>query len=179
MRMPNLPCRPFYNNLKWHAFMKVISLPPLHAANLVANIYNNVFGVESIKWIEMQLKYNLHSPGHLITWWRHQMKAFSALLTLCEGNPPITCGFPSQRPVTRSFDVFFDLCLNKRLSQSGRRWFETPPRSLWRHCNDQEAQMCYWVISKRPLLDPLINEGNHWSIHAPWGTLCWRPFSLV
>ena len=33
------------------------------------------------------------------------------------------------------FDVFFDL-LNKRLSkQSSHRWFETPSRSLWRHCN--------------------------------------------
>ena len=30
---------------------------------------------------------------------------FSALLPLCEGNPPATGGFPSQMPVTRSFDV--------------------------------------------------------------------------
>ena len=37
------------------------------------------------------------------------MKAFSALLALCEGNPLVTGGFPSQRPVTRSFEVFFDL----------------------------------------------------------------------
>ena len=44
--------------------------------------------------------------------------------------------FPAQRPVTRSFDVFFDLCLNKRLSkQSWGWWFETLSRSLWRHCN--------------------------------------------
>ena len=51
--------------------------------------------------------------------------------------PPVTGGFPSQRPVTRCFDVFFDLRLNKRLSkQSRRRWFETPSRPLWRHCND-------------------------------------------
>ena len=43
---------------------------------------------------------------------------------------------PSQRPVTRSFDVFFDLRLNKRLSKKWRDWlFETPSRSLWRHCN--------------------------------------------
>ena len=50
-------------------------------------------------------------------------------------NPPVTGGFPSQRPVTRSFDVFFDLRLTKRSSkQSRRRWFETPSRSLWRHC---------------------------------------------
>ena len=45
--------------------------------------------------------------------------------------------FPSQRPVARSFDVFFDLYPNKRLSkQSWGWWFETPPCSLWRHCND-------------------------------------------
>ena len=56
------------------------------------------------------------------------------ILTLCEGNSPITGGFPSQRPVTRSFDIYFDLRLNKRLrKQSRRRWFETPSRSLWRH----------------------------------------------
>ena len=39
--------------------------------------------------------------------WRHQMETFSALLVLCAGNTPVTGGFPSQRPVTRNFDVFF------------------------------------------------------------------------
>ena len=49
------------------------------------------------------------------------------------GNSPVTGEFPSHRPVTRSFNVFFDLHLNKRLSkQSRRRWFETPSLSLWR-----------------------------------------------
>ena len=44
---------------------------------------------------------------------------------------------PSQGPVTRSFDVFFDLRLNKRLSKQSRRWwFKTPSRSLWCKCND-------------------------------------------
>ena len=44
--------------------------------------------------------------------------------------------FPTQRPVTRSFDVFFDLRLNKRLSkQPWGWWFETPSWSSWRHCN--------------------------------------------
>ena len=44
--------------------------------------------------------------------------------------------FPAQRPVTRSFDVFFDLRLNKRLSkQPWGWWFETPSWSLWRQCN--------------------------------------------
>ena len=70
------------------------------------------------------------------------MEIFSALLALCEGNPPVTRGFSSQRPVTRSFDVFFDLHLNKRLSkQSRRRWLETSSLPLWRHCNDAEIEL--------------------------------------
>ena len=35
------------------------------------------------------------------------METFSALLALCEGKPPVTGGFPPQRPVTQSIDVFF------------------------------------------------------------------------
>ena len=67
---------------------------------------------------------------------RHQMETFSVLLALCEWNPPVTGVFPSQRPVTRSFDDFVDLRLNKRLSkESIRRWFETTSCSLLRHCN--------------------------------------------
>ena len=34
---------------------------------------------------------------------------FSVLLALCEGNPPVTGGFPSQRPVVRNLDIFFDV----------------------------------------------------------------------
>ena len=41
-------------------------------------------------------------------WWRHQMEVLPALLALCEGNPPVTGGFPSQSPVTRSCNVFLD-----------------------------------------------------------------------
>ena len=56
-------------------------------------------------------------------WSRHQMDTFSALLALCAGNSSVTGEFPSQRAVTQSFDVFFDLCLNKRLSKQW--WFES------------------------------------------------------
>ena len=45
------------------------------------------------------------------------MESFSALLALCAGNSAVTGELLSQRPVTRSFDIFFDLCLNKRLSK--------------------------------------------------------------
>ena len=55
----------------------------------------------------------LHWRRH--PWWRHQMEPFSALLAICvEFTGPGE--FPTQRPVTRSFDVLFDLRLNKRLS---------------------------------------------------------------
>ena len=76
-----------------------------------------------------------HTPT--VSWWRHQMETFSALLAICVGNSPVPGEFPAQRPVTRSFDAFFDLHPNKRLSeQMWGWWFETLSHSLWRHCND-------------------------------------------
>ena len=85
-------------------------------------------------WYDNQSRWLPNQCG--LPWWRHQMETFSALLALCAGNSPVPGEFPSQRPVTRSFDVFFDLRLNKRLStQSWGWWFETQSRSLWRHCN--------------------------------------------
>ena len=85
-------------------------------------------------WYVFLVSYHLwlipmkHSPSALLgvydervlTWWRHQMETLSALLVICVGNSPATGKFASQRPVTRSFDVFFDLCLNKRLSKQSR-----------------------------------------------------------
>ena len=62
----------------------------------------------------------------MLSWGRHQVETFSALLAFCVGNSPVTSEFPAQRPVTRSFDVFFDLCQNQHLSkQWRRRWFES------------------------------------------------------
>ena len=81
----------------------------------------------------------------LLSWWRHQMETLSALLALCVGNSPVPGEFPAQRPVTRSFDVFFDLRPNNRLSkQSWGWWFETLSCSLWRHCNVISA-LGYWT----------------------------------
>ena len=47
------------------------------------------------------------------------METLSALLAICAGNSLVTGEFPAQMPVTRSFDVVFDLRLNKRLSKHG------------------------------------------------------------
>ena len=53
---------------------------------------------------------------------------------------------PRKKPMTHSFDVFFDLCLNKWLSKQSRGWwFETPSRSLWRHCNATDWKMGFPV----------------------------------
>ena len=89
----------------------------------------------------------------LYPWWRHQMETFSALLAICAGNSPVTGEFPEQRPVTRSFDVFFDLRLNKLLSkQSWGWWFETLSRPLWCHCN----AACLWQKT-----DWYMGESDH------------------
>ena len=79
------------------------------------------------------------------SWWRHQMKTFFALLAICAGNSPVPGEFPTQRSVMRSFDVFFDLRLNKRLSkQPWGWWFETLSWSLWRHRNDV---LCFFAAA--------------------------------
>ena len=59
--------------------------------------------------------------NYFSTWWRHQMDTFSALLDLCAWNWPVNGEFPAQRPVMRSFDIFFDL--HKRLSKQPWGWW--------------------------------------------------------
>ena len=89
-----------------------------------------------------------------MTWWCHQMKTFSVLLDICAGNSPVTGEFPTQRPVTRSFDVFFDLHLNKQLSkQLWGWWFETPSHLLSRHCNEM-----FKMTSKPTYQWPFVRE---------------------
>ena len=101
---------------------------------------------------------DLHRQSAL---WRHQMETFSALLAICADNSPVTDEFPAQRPVTRSFDIFFDLRLNKRLSkQSWGWWFETPSRPLLRHCNVLIAHvplMWYRIIQETAMI-----QSSHW-----------------
>ena len=91
-----------------------------------------------------------HAGSHVyiqtfITWWRHQMETFSSLLAICAGNSPVPGDLPTQRPVTRNFEVFFDLRPNKLLSkQSWCWWFETPSRPLWRHRNGNATSVYSW-----------------------------------
>ena len=101
----------------------------------------------------MIYKSNEHLPEN-IEWWRHQMETFSALLAICAGNSPVTGEFPIQRPVTRSFEILFDLRLNKRWSKhSWGWWFETLSCPLWRHCNGNYVIVAIikYALTHRPL----------------------------
>ena len=64
--------------------------------------------------------------------WKHS----SAPLTICEGNQPVPGGFPSQRPMTRSFAIFLWCAPEQTAEQTMRMpWFNMPWRSLWRCLN--------------------------------------------
>ena len=88
--------------------------------------------------------YNLHWRSSKI--WNKQTTRINRSKIFSDGWPgprPLrlpsnvmtTREFPAQRPVTWSFDVFFDLRLNKRMGEPWGWWHETQSRPLWRHCN--------------------------------------------
>ena len=111
-------------------------------------------------------------------WYLTQTGIMGNMMTSSNGNifhvtgplcREFTGEFPSQRPVTRSFGVFFHLCLNKRLSkQSWGWWFEMPPRSLWRNCNVLCRCLVYKPHHSNPTLQlrighPKISSTGTWS----------------
>ena len=90
----------------------------------------------NIGWIALKCWAHIGNDDATSSWWRHEMETFSALLAICAGNSPVPGEFPTQRPVTRSCNVFFDLRPNKRLSEQWWGWwFATQLWSLWRHRN--------------------------------------------
>ena len=127
---------------------------------IICKSVGSATGGEATRLTEHPKNYALKQKGHHVTgwikgchldnlwssqydnhqfspWWRHQMETFSMSLALCVGNSPVNDEFPTQRPVTWSYDVFFDLRLNKGLSkQWWGWWFKTLSCSLWRHCNE-------------------------------------------
>ena len=77
--------------------------------------------------------------------------------------------FPTQRPMTRSFDVFFDLRLNKRLSkQPWGWWFETPSWSLWRHRN--ALKWCLWTVITIWYDTVIWKPPSYWRFHYAFAT---------
>ena len=88
------------------------------------------------------------SPGWFccISWWRHQMETFSALLAFCARNSPVTGEFPHKGQWRWALILYLICALNKRLSKQpwGRR-FWTPSLSLWRHCNFHPSSLTHSV----------------------------------
>ena len=127
---------------------------------------------------------NLFSPIYeawqcLNPWWRHQMEIFFALLALSAGNSPVTSEFPTQKPVTRSFGVFFDLRLNNRLSKQSRGWwFEKPSRPL---CNEifnacptecvLGNMQCHFHFPSVEICRDGSHEFIHHTVSTPWQLL--------
>ena len=111
-------------------YHRIVSNPTYFIWDKLPDAQANPLTVEGYgRYAPLEKDYKDHDD--VIKW-----KKNSALLAICAGNSPVTGEFTAQRPVTRSFDVFFDLHLHKRLSkQSWGWWFETPSRPLWRHCN--------------------------------------------
>ena len=122
-----------------------LSVSELSKHWLTIEKYLHIWQVSSqLSWVDacqiwMRLRNRKHLP--LRNWQTHddviKWKHFPRYGPFVRGihRWPVTDGFTSKRLVVRSFDVFFDLRLNKQLSkQSRRRRFETPSRSLWRHC---------------------------------------------
>ena len=120
------------------------------------------------------------------------MGTFAALLAFYVWNSPLTGGFPSQKPVTRNFNISFDLRLNKQLGkQSRRRWFETPSRSFWRQCNETTSPHIKSIGPTSDRLDRRHTEifwssilledasRNNWPSQFSFGTIYWYPAFLL
>ena len=111
-------------------------------------------------------------------WWRHQMETFSALLAICAGNSPVPGEFPTQRPVTRSFDVYFDLRPNKRLSkQSWGWWFETLSAPFWRHRNESVNNVKSTSMSLLHMFREYCRIRRA-SVNLPFHLIVWNPWHV-
>ena len=99
------------------------------------------------------------------------METFSALLALCAVNSLVT-GESPHKGQWRGVYVFFDLRLNKRFSkQSLGWWFDTPPRSLWRHRNEwwlrkRRPHGCYWWLGAYLALG--LIPPSRWPMSLEW-----------
>ena len=127
------------NSFTTHVMICVISCPWLYCRSFLSIkealccIYTttNLIHILQISFKVLLFRCQWGNFQGYVSWWRHLMGTSSALLDFCGS---IHYELSYQRPVTRGFDVIFDLRLNKRLSkQSRRRWFETPSQPLLGH----------------------------------------------
>ena len=116
-----------YPNILWILSELLYCVPCINFTFPTATyaiVYRQLIIQHSIRW---QATHNSQATHDDAIQWKH----FPRYWTFVR----VTDECPSQRPVTRSYAVFFDLPLKKYLSkQSNRRWLETPMRWLWRQC---------------------------------------------
>ena len=92
----------------------------------------------------------------------------SVLLAFFEGNPPFTSGFPSQRPVTPSFDVFFDGWANNRDAGDLRRrrtHYDVNVMTYPHLQIDGDHKVKHWNIVNAVIVK-CIRELKHWFMKA-------------
>ena len=95
--------------------------------------------------------------------WKH----FPGYRPFVQGIHQSPVNSPSQRPVMRSSDGFLDLRLNKHWSKQSWGWcFETPSRSLWRHCNETNPFLPNTLTN----YDPALSQGCFWFAPSQWET---------
>ena len=118
-----------------------------YMGNFIGNVTDKISQVQYIP-------FNMHTVSQWIykAWWRHQMETFSALLAICAGNSQVPGEFPTQRPVKRSFDAFFDLRLNKRLSKQSWGWWLVRYRAHYDVI--VMVQSCYWSMKSNATVAP-------------------------
>ena len=132
-----------------------LSILQWHLCNvfLCYNKSHQSIGADSITTTKQNIAVRIHDD---VIKWKH----FARYCPLCR---EFTGVFPSQGTVVWSFDVSFDLSLNKLLSkQLTCRWFETPSRSFWRHC-----KVFYCVCLHIP-------KGSKWLWHRYHYFLCYN-----
>ena len=139
---------PLRNKLRRNLFQNTEIVIEENACLAPSNYLNQCLFIDAVYGISLVFEY-----AHTESWWRHQMETFSALLAICAGNSPI----PAQRPVTRSFDVFFDLRLNKRLSKQWWGWWsETLSRPLWRNVHTCAMHIVSIAIGRHGIWSSLV-----------------------
>ena len=108
-------------------------------------------------------------------WWCHDMEMFSTLLTLCEGNPPVTGGFPSQR--ASNVDMLSLLskctscCINNLVASDFRHL-----TLMWHHCNNSVEILILGLATSQPIQ---TSHYNNVIIGAMASRLCTQPYSTV
>ena len=93
-------------------------------------------GIENIRNMSVHECVVFKRSGEVISWWRHQMEKFSALLALCAGNSPVPVTSPHKGQWRGALMISL-ICawITVEYTQSLGWWFETPYWPLWRYCN--------------------------------------------